>query len=396
MPRGRTTKKTKSHSSPSTRDPRTRSLTRSTKKNVRSDLHTSRSKSLVGRKKLSSKLSSMKSLPAKAPHQEPTESLLELESVGTEIASDNDEFTNGSDTTTKTGNPFSSLNEDRATSTRNESVTCTNDKKNNLQKSTRSSNRVSQTGINKTENEDKASTSVKESTAATKKDNTYSQTISRSRSRTRSISRTRSASMTRSASRTRSISRTRSTSRSRSKSQSRSMKGIIPPWLKLYKRNLAMAFVGRNKDTNLWITNIEMSENPENNFIRSFHSEEDAKECAYAYSPPKMIPFESSPNCFLCDSPFHALRRRAAHCQNCGVCICKKCSVSWDKTMVPSTYNAKNSSTVCVCKTCDYLSSAFRCALLDSNYKHALKLYMTGNINLRCPFANVNPGIEIM
>ncbi len=64
--------------------------------------------------------------------------------------------------------------------------------------------------------------------------------------------------------------------------------------------------------------------------------------------------------------------------------------------MVPESFNIKKSPRVVVCKTCDFLASAFRGALLDGNYKNALKIYMTGNINLRCPLANVTPGMEIL
>ena len=200
----------------------------------------------------------------------------------------------------------------------------------------------------------------------------------------------------RSRSRQRSKSRDRPKSRSRSRSKERrALRNILPPDLKLYKRNLATAFVAKNKQTNLWITSID-SQNDGQKQSYSFLSEDDAKECAYANSPPKLVPFSETSACFLCDEPFHSLRRRAMHCKNCGVCICKSCSNSWDKEMIPESFNIKKSSKVVVCKTCDFLVNAFRGALLDGQYKTALKIFMTGNINLRCPFANVNPGMEIM
>jgi hypothetical protein len=64
--------------------------------------------------------------------------------------------------------------------------------------------------------------------------------------------------------------------------------------------------------------------------------------------------------------------------------------------MVPETYNSKNSQNVKVCKTCDYLATAFRHAILEGSYEQASSLYMTGNINLRCPLMNVRKGNEIM
>jgi hypothetical protein len=64
--------------------------------------------------------------------------------------------------------------------------------------------------------------------------------------------------------------------------------------------------------------------------------------------------------------------------------------------MVPETYNPKNTRTVRVCKACNYLSREFRRALLNGDMKGAKYIYMTGNINLRCPFTNVKKGSEIM
>merc|ERR1712232_1122689 len=42
-----------------------------------------------------------------------------------------------------------------------------------------------------------------------------------------------------------------------------------------------------------------------------------------------------------------------------------------------------------VCKTCDWLCSSFRLALLDGDKDRAIALHATGNINLTTPFANV-------
>jgi hypothetical protein len=189
--------------------------------------------------------------------------------------------------------------------------------------------------------------------------------------------------------------------RPRSRSTSsvlRTCRNLLPPNLKLHKRNLVTSYIGRNKETNLWTVTIEATKDSKYTLF-TFPTEEEAKEAAYAYSPPKMMSFESNPVCHLCDSKFQSLVRRPSNCRNCGVCICNTCSVDWKKSMLPDTYLAKNNTkknVVSVCKTCDYLATEFRCALLDGRYKHALKVYMTGNINLRYPLANVNNGMEIM
>jgi len=64
--------------------------------------------------------------------------------------------------------------------------------------------------------------------------------------------------------------------------------------------------------------------------------------------------------------------------------------------MVPETYNSKGQKKVRVCKCCNHLATKFRLALQDGNYDLAERVYMTGNVNLRCPFLNVNAGSEIM
>jgi len=98
-----------------------------------------------------------------------------------------------------------------------------------------------------------------------------------------------------------------------------------------------------------------------------------------------MHPFATSTNCFVCEHKF-ALLRRPCHCRNCGVCICSKCSTQWPARMVPGTYNIKSESNVNVCGPCDYLSNAFREALLEGNHDRAFALHATGNVNLRSPF----------
>lgn len=180
---------------------------------------------------------------------------------------------------------------------------------------------------------------------------------------------------------------------------------VLPHGLKLHTRSLMTAFVNHSKETSLWITTINTNQggirqskksNSSSLQAFSFRTEHEARESAYVNAPPQMIPFSLSLNCFVCESKFNSMFRRPSHCRNCGVAICNSCNVSWKKVMVPETYNPKKTKTVKVCQSCDYLSKAFRHYLCNGNYDAALKIYMTGNINLRCPFENVKKGEEIM
>ena len=180
---------------------------------------------------------------------------------------------------------------------------------------------------------------------------------------------------------------------------------VLPHDLKLHTRDLMTAYVNHSKETSLWITTINTNQagnrqpgRSKSNHLQafSFRTEHEARESAYVNAPPKLISFDSSPQCFVCESKFNSVFRRPSHCRNCGICICSSCTVSWSKMMVPDTYNTKNTNVVKACKTCDYLAKSFRHSLLSGNYDAALKLYMTGNINLRCPFFNVRKGKEIM
>jgi hypothetical protein len=55
--------------------------------------------------------------------------------------------------------------------------------------------------------------------------------------------------------------------------------------------------------------------------------------------------------------------------------------------MIPETYNIKGTNTVKVCTSCDTLAKRFQHSLLEGRYETALELFLTGNINLRVPFA---------
>eukprot|EP00978_Attheya_sp_CCMP212_P003773 scaffold8023_cov54-Attheya_sp.AAC.1 len=131
----------------------------------------------------------------------------------------------------------------------------------------------------------------------------------------------------------------------------------------------------------------------------TFSSSFMAREFAVAQTPPRMIPFEDATSCFVCETSFSLLRNRPSHCRNCGVCVCSLsvgsnhssagCSQSWPAKMIPPHYNIKNESVVKVCASCDWLSTAFRKALLSGLLDEAVALHATGNVNLRTPFCNV-------
>jgi len=123
-----------------------------------------------------------------------------------------------------------------------------------------------------------------------------------------------------------------------------------------------------------------------------FATEREAKKFAKAYTPPKMLGLTSA--CQICNVRFDTNQRnpaRRGNCRNCGVCICENCSTRWGMRMVPRTFlNTAQSLTVRACKSCDWLSNAFCMALIQGNYDDAVKLYETGNVNLRTCFADIN------
>lgn len=169
-------------------------------------------------------------------------------------------------------------------------------------------------------------------------------------------------------------------------------------------RILLAATVYHNTATNLWITTINtnqrgVAKNPAtaNKFLKafSFSTESEARESAIANAPPKMVPFNESPVCFSCKGRF-AVFRRAAHCRNCGVCVCSPCSTTWPARMIPATYNLKNEAQVKICRSCHSLSSSFKKALLNGDLEEAIALYGTGNVNLRTPFKVSKKKDELM
>ncbi len=176
---------------------------------------------------------------------------------------------------------------------------------------------------------------------------------------------------------------------------------MLPPGLRLHTRDLLKAYVNHSKSTGLWITTINTEEfkpgakgNKPCLKAFSFRNEYEAKETAYVNAPPTMMPHSSS--CFNCDTKYAKILRRPFNCANCGASVCNSCTVKWNASMLPDTYKKKNTKTVKVCVTCDYLATSFREAIQSAHFERAKQIYMTGNINLRCPFMNMRKGSEIM
>lgn len=168
---------------------------------------------------------------------------------------------------------------------------------------------------------------------------------------------------------------------------------------KCYSRTLIPPTIYHNTSTDLWVVTINnnnitnsvnYASNTNNNSIKafSFRTEKEARASAYANAPPIMLAFDQWKECMLCGTRF-TMFKRPRHCRNCGICICSNlgCCARWPKTMIPETFNIKNEKTVKVCLSCDTLAKRFRHALLQGQYNTAVDLYLTGNINLRAPFA---------
>jgi len=180
----------------------------------------------------------------------------------------------------------------------------------------------------------------------------------------------------------------------RSASPAPSSIGVWQQPERIHSRILLTATVYHNTATNLWIATINtnqkgVAKNPAkaSRYLKafSFSTEKEARESAIANAPPKMMKFSDNSNCFICQGRF-AMFRRASHCRNCGVCICNACSTSWPSKAIPETYNLKKESQVKICRSCNFLSGAFKRVLLAGDYEEAIALYGSGNINLRTPF----------
>jgi hypothetical protein len=172
----------------------------------------------------------------------------------------------------------------------------------------------------------------------------------------------------------------------------------------IHSRILLTATVYHNTATNLWIATINtnqkgVSKNPVTaaKYLKafSFSSEQEARESAIANAPPKMLPFDTHQTCYICSGKF-AMFRRASHCRNCGVCVCNSCTTTWSSKNIPETYNLKKESHVKICKSCNFVSGAFKKTLLAGDYEEAIALYGSGNVNLRVPFPQSSKKDELI
>ena len=153
-----------------------------------------------------------------------------------------------------------------------------------------------------------------------------------------------------------------------------------------------------SETTGMWVATVNTNQKAlDNNNIseaskalRAFSvpTKQQAEALALAWAPPRMLAFSDNHKCFVCDVKF-AVFRRPCHCRNCGVCVCSVCAMQWPSKMIPDTYNIKQESVINICKSCDWLCSAFRLALLEGKQDQAVALHASGNVNLVTPFANI-------
>lgn len=161
------------------------------------------------------------------------------------------------------------------------------------------------------------------------------------------------------------------------------------------KRELHAFSVHYSVATSKWIATLarphDNTEEKSRCVSFSFATEREARKFAKVYSPPKMM--TDGIRCICCCAPFSDVSKcRPFNCRNCGSQVCDKCSTRWGTRMIPKTYlaNAHAAMTVRVCKSCDWLSNAFCLALLRGSLEDALRFHSTGNINLRCTFADIS------
>jgi len=179
--------------------------------------------------------------------------------------------------------------------------------------------------------------------------------------------------------------------------KTKASKGVSAPESIFPRMHLPWS-VFQNNSTGMWVATVNTNQKAleSNNTAEasralkafSVTTEREAKEIAQQMSPPTMLAFTNNPVCFICSAKFGVFRR-ACHCRNCGIVMCANCSTTWPSKMIPNTYNIKNETCVNVCTSCDWLSTAFRTALLNGQHDEAVALYSTGNVNLGTPFANV-------
>lgn len=166
----------------------------------------------------------------------------------------------------------------------------------------------------------------------------------------------------------------------------------------LLPRTLLPWSVFPSETTGMWVATVNTNQKAldsndiveASKALRAFSvpTREQAEALARAWAPPRMLAFSKNSRCFICEARF-AVFKRPCHCRNCGVCVCSSCTVQWPSKMIPDTYNIKQESIVNICKSCDWLCSAFRMAMLDGNLEQAVIIHSTNNVNLVTPFANV-------
>jgi FYVE zinc finger len=169
----------------------------------------------------------------------------------------------------------------------------------------------------------------------------------------------------------------------------------LMPTEAIRKRELYPFSVHYSIATSKWIATLarpalESSDDKRRCIGFPFTTEREARKFAKAYSPPKMI--VSAADCVCCSTPFDDQNFRPFNCRNCGSRVCDNCSTRWGIRMVPKTFlqHSNSATTVRACKSCDWLSNAFCLALLRGNYDDALRCHSTGNVNLRCTFADIS------
>ena len=170
----------------------------------------------------------------------------------------------------------------------------------------------------------------------------------------------------------------------------------------IFRRKLYSFSVHYSVATSKWISTLmrpgeatvggsnSSSENEKRRCVSfSFQTEREARKFAKAYSPPKMM--TDATKCLICKTDFTG-RCSKFNCRNCGVNICDQCSTRWGIRMMPRTFlqSGTTALTIRVCKSCDWLSNAFCLALLQGNFENARKFQETGNVNLRCSFADIH------
>ncbi|KAL3936142.1 MAG: hypothetical protein SGBAC_008476 [Bacillariaceae sp.] len=180
----------------------------------------------------------------------------------------------------------------------------------------------------------------------------------------------------------------------------------VAPDRYIRKREYLPWTVQQNMTTNMWIATVvtdqkaydegSKTDQERSKAVFSAKTEREAHETGLAMATPYLQPFKNNPICVMCSSQF-AVFNRPHNCRNCGVVVCSKCTVIWSSKRFPSTYQTSK-STHSVCLACDWSANNFQDAVLQGNLKKAVKLYESGNVNIRSPYisSKKKAGQEIM